>query len=267
MKVTRKIIRIDEELCNGCGECVPGCAEAALQIVDGKAKLVAEKYCDGLGACLGECPTGALTLEERVVEEYDHDAVEERVEELARRGEAPRAALHKPQQTPPASGGCPGRGMMTMQPAAHASKAGAGASETPEGEKPSYLAHWPVQLRLVPPNAPFLKDAEVLIVADCVPVALPDFHARFVPGKVILMGCPKFDDAQAYVEKIAGILTQGQPKSITLLEMEVPCCQSLDHIMLHAAKAAGNPAIPAEKIIISRDGKILSKHRLGASPF
>lgn len=257
MKVTRKIIRIDEDLCNGCGECVPGCAEAALQIVDGKAKLVAEKYCDGLGACLGECPTGALTLEEREVEEYDHDAVEERVAELAERGEAPTAALEPPRQAPRPTGGCPGRGMMTMQPAASRPEAEAGA------EQPSHLSHWPVQLRLVPPDAPFLKDADVLIVADCVPVALPDFHARFVPGKVVLMGCPKFDDAQAYVEKIAAMFRQGRPRSVTLLEMEVPCCQSLDHIMLHAAKAAGDDAVPAEKIVVSRDGRILAKQKLG----
>ncbi len=239
----RKIIEINEDLCDGCGQCIIGCAEGALEIIDGKAKLVSDKYCDGLGACLGECPQGALQMIEREADPFDEDAVEERLGSMK-------------QASPPA--GCPGARMETMK---STSSGDAAAGPTPGqpmagfAPNPSALTHWPIQLRLVPPTAEFLKDANVLLAADCTAASLPDFHSHFLPGKVLLMGCPKFDDADSYVEKLTDIMKANQVRSFTVLEMEVPCCGGLHRILEEAMRRA-DCRVPAELTIIARNGEV-----------
>ncbi|MBI9112471.1 ATP-binding protein [Maridesulfovibrio ferrireducens] len=261
MKVTRKLIHIDEELCNGCGECVPGCEEGALQIIDGKARLVAEKYCDGLGACLGECPTGALTVRDVETEDFDPDAVREL---LTKQGRAVPEHMPSPEslrldnpaaKVAPKSGcGCGGSKLEEFTPCQKAN-----ISADIEGEAgPSHLTHWPVQLRLVPPDAPFLKGADLLLTADCVAVSMPGYHERFLPGRKVLMGCPKFDDVELYIERLTAIFATAGLKSITLLEMEVPCCSNMSKIVAKALKNSG-ANIPAEKIIVARTGEIIFK--------
>lgn len=231
----RTIIRIDEEKCTACGECVPGCAEGALQIVDGKARLIREIYCDGLGACLGECPEGALTLEERESEPFDERAVEEH--------------LAQKKSEDPLPCGCPGSAMRTIQPA-DASDAAAAA------RSPSALSHWPVQLMLVPPSAPFLREADVLVCADCVPFAMPDLHARYLAGRAVLVGCPKLDDAGHYRQKLEDVFREAQPRSITVLRMEVPCCGGLAHIVTAARDAAVQDCPLAIEVVEIRGGGV-----------
>ncbi len=211
----RKIIKIDESKCNGCGLCIPGCHEGALQIVDGKAKLVADVYCDGLGACLGECPQGALTIEEREAVEFDQTIVDQRLSAL-------RAQK---------SGGCPGNAMRQMNRPAPA------CAEI--GPVQSQLGHWPVQLMLVPPAAPFLREADILLCADCVPFALPDLHTRYLAGRPVLVGCPKLDDSDHYLEKLTGLFKASRPKRVTVLRMEVPCCGGLAWLAEEARQASG----------------------------
>lgn len=253
MKVKRKLIHIDEELCNGCGQCVPGCEEGALQIIDGKARLVAEKYCDGLGACLGECPTGALTVREVEADDFDPEAVTELLKEQGR--EVPKhmpspEELRLSQPSPGPVGGCPSARLKTLTPCDQANK--------PRTQQGSALSHWPVQLRLVPPEAPFLKGADLLLTADCTAVALPDYHQEYVPGKVVLMGCPKFDDAESYVEKLAAIFAGSSLKSVTILEMEVPCCSNMTRITSEAMRRA-KADIPTERITVGLNGSIVGK--------
>ena len=199
MKIRRKIIEIDEGRCSGCGECATACAEGAIRIIDGKAKLIAETYCDGLGACLGECPEGALTITERESDEFD-----------------------------------------------------------PAADVPSALTHWPVQIRLIPPSAPFLRNADLLIAADCTPLAYAGFHQNLLPGKVVMLGCPKFDDVEEYVEKFTEIFRTAGIRSITVVDMEVPCCSKLP-MLVRKAVSLSNKAIPLDEILISRRGAILQK--------
>ena len=258
MKVVRKIIEIDDELCDGCGNCVPSCAEGALEIIDGKARVVADIYCDGLGACLGECPVGALKIIEREAAEFDEAAVEEFLaEKKTKETEAPKVM-------PMVSGGCPSARMQTFEPAPAASAAG--RSDTASAEQPadSALSHWPVQIMLVPPTAPFLKDADLLVLADCVPVAYPTLHQDFLQGKAVMMGCPKFDDAQHYIEKFAQICKVSGIKSITSVVMEVPCCSALPMIVKKGMELSGSP-IPMEEVIISTRGKVLERRRVQAA--
>ncbi len=232
----RKIIRIDEDKCNGCGDCIISCPEGALQIVNGKARLVKENYCDGLGACIGECPTGALTIEEREADEFDEEAVKEHVAESA-------AAQ---------SAACPGSCVREL-PAATARQPVAGE------EMPSQLSHWPVQLTLIPPTAPFLRDADVLLTADCVPFAMPDFHARFLAGgHPVLVACPKLDDAKAYVDKLALMLQSAAVRSLTIIHLEVPCCNGLCRIVELAMKTAGQ-TIPVKEVTIGINGKVIAE--------
>jgi len=241
MKVLRKIIQIDEERCDGCGQCIIGCAEGALQLVDGKARVIAEKYCDGLGACIGECPTGALTIIEREADDFDEAAVE--------------ALLGKKHgKTSPPAGGCPSAAFQMFSPSSACEKANLPASQS-AGED-SFLSHWPVQIRLVPANAPFLHGADLLVVADCVPVAYPSIHKDFMKGRIVMMGCPKFDDAQSYVEKFTEISANAGLKSITVLSMEVPCCSGLLTIVKKGLQASG-ATIPLTEVVISIKGKIL----------
>ncbi len=216
-KVLRKIIEIDEELCNGCGKCVMACQEGALAIIDGKAKLISEILCDGFGACLGECPTGALRIVEREAEPFDEKAVEEHLHKLK-------------EQTLNLACGCPSTQLQEIEREPS-------APETHE-EIPSALTHWPVQIRLVPAHAPFLKNAKLLICADCVPVAYPELHLKLLPEKKIMIGCPKFDPADLYVEKFADLFSNVPLESVEVAIMEVPCCRGLLFILEEARKIA-----------------------------
>jgi NAD-dependent dihydropyrimidine dehydrogenase PreA subunit len=254
MQVIRKIIKIDEDLCNGCGNCVPACAEGALEIIDGKARVIADIYCDGLGACLGECPTGALTIEERKADEFNEHAVEKRLAEKDRKEKKPRD--HR--VLPMAAGGCPSARMMqSFEPDADRAAAPPSAGEPAE----SALSHWPVQIMLVPPTAPFLKGADLLVLADCVPVAFPTLHRDFLQGKRVMMGCPKFDNTQAYIDKFAQICKQSGIRSITSVVMEVPCCSALPVIVKKGMERSG-VEIPMEEVVISVRGKILQRRQV-----
>lgn len=266
MKVMRKIIQIDEELCNGCGNCVISCAEGAIQIIDGKAKVVKDKYCDGLGACLGECPENALKIIEREADEFDEKAVEEYLKEL----EKQREAASDSKKSENLACGCLSTHLKTFPVAdSHAashSHTGSSSCSCADANKPAHLkggnqstlGHWPVQIRLVPPTAPFLKGADLLVTADCVPVAYPCFHQDFLKGKVVMMGCPKFDDVESYVQKFAEIFKTAQIKSVTTLIMEVPCCSGLPSILQKAMKLSGVD-VPVTDVVISARGEILKK--------
>jgi ferredoxin len=251
MKVSRKIIRIDEDLCNGCGECVPSCAEGAIEIVDGKARVLAEKFCDGLGACLKECPNGALTIEERVAEDFDEKAVEGHLAE--------KETAQGSQETPMACG-CPSSHIQILARTGACDKANEPRRQEASG---SELSHWPVQIRLVPPKAPFLKRAHLLVAADCAPVAYPDFHRDFMKGKAVMLGCPKFDDVEAYIEKFRDIFREADIQSVTVLDMEVPCCSALPRIVKKGMDEAGKK-VPLEEVTISPRGEILRRERLAA---
>ena len=259
MKTVRKIIEIDEELCDGCGNCVPSCAEGALKVVDGKARVIAEIYCDGLGACLGECPTGALKIVEREAEEFDEEAVEAHL--------AGQKKEEESQPVPAFSGGCPSARLQTfgsMKPPAASAPQAVRNSADAASLTQSALSHWPVQIMLVPPTAPFLKGADLLVLADCVPVAFPTVHRDFIRGKAVVMGCPKLDNAQYYIEKFAQICKQSGIKSITSVIMEVPCCGGLPMIVKKGMQLAG-VSIPMEEVVISTRGQILQRKQMAAA--
>jgi NAD-dependent dihydropyrimidine dehydrogenase PreA subunit len=245
---TRRIVKIDEEKCNGCGLCIPNCAEGALQIIDGKARLMSEKFCDGLGACLGHCPEDAITVIEREAEDFDEKAVEAYLHEQ-------KAAQAQPQ---PAFTGCPSsRAMHFKVPEAQ-------AETVSNAHSVSMLAHWPVQLKLVPINAPYFQDADLLVAADCVPFAYPDFHRDFLKGKAVVVGCPKLDDIQYYKEKLTEIFKTNSIKSITLPHMEVPCCFGLVKATEDAIAASGKK-IPLKKVKIGIRGDIKPEEQFGAT--
>jgi NAD-dependent dihydropyrimidine dehydrogenase PreA subunit len=250
MKSTRKIIRIDEEKCDGCGLCVPSCAEGAIRIMDGKARLVAEKYCDGLGACLGECPRGALTVIDAEADPFDEEAAKELVR--ANRNSIQDRPVGKMAGDKTLPCGCPSTLMQTFAPQTGCDRANVPVSQPGSGV--SALAHWPVQIRLVPPSAPFLKGADLLVAADCTPVAYPRFHDDLLRGKTVLLGCPKFDDAEDYVNKFAAIFETAAIKSVTIVVMEVPCCQGLPVIVRKGMALAGKE-IPIEIVVISTRGE------------
>ena len=245
MKIKRKIVQIDEERCDGCGQCVIGCAEGALALVDGKVRVISDNLCDGLGACIGECPQGALKIVEREAEAFDEEAVESHL-----------ATQATQQETRVMACGCPSSQIQSFcpPPADPATSASAGRTA-------SKLTHWPVQIRLIPPDAPFLKGADLLVVADCVPVALPTLHQDFLQGKAVMIGCPKFDDPQQYVEKFAAIFKTAGIRSITTVVMEVPCCSGLPRIVQKGLEAAGT-RIPLTQIVVGTRGQILDQHRL-----
>ncbi len=249
MKVMRKIIEIDDELCDGCGQCVPSCAEGAIEVVDGKARIVAEKYCDGLGACMGDCPNGALRIVEREAEDFDEEAVEEYLSEKD----------EKPEPIPTACG-CPSTQIQTFIPT---SPAGETVAVDPQARTASTLGHWPVQINLVPPSAPFLKGADLLIAADCVPVAYPGFHQDFLKGKVVMVGCPKFDNVEGYIKKFTEIFKTANIRTITAVVMEVPCCSGLPMIVKRALEASGKK-IPMEQVVISTRGEVINRKKLVA---
>jgi len=245
MRVNRKIIEIDEELCDGCGECIPSCSEGALQIIDGKARLVSESYCDGLGACLGECPQGALRVVEREAEEFDEEAVEEYLE---------KAGKNEPMDLP--MGVCPSAAVHIFGENGPSCETANEPVTLEPGE--SHLGHWPVQINLVPVLAPFLDNASLLVLADCTAVAYPNLHKDFLGGRAVMMGCPKFVDIEGYLEKFTEIFKTKDIKQVTVLNMEVPCCSALPIIVQKAMKNAGK-IVPYEEIMIGTDGKILSR--------
>lgn len=251
MKVTRKIIEIDEERCDGCGQCVLACAEGALEVVDGKAKVLGELFCDGLGACLGECPTGALSIVEREADEFDEAAVERLLKSKEEKA-APQA------ETLPC--GCPSTQLRVFAPSTPRRDADAPGHTLPDA---SELGHWPVKIRLTPPTAPFLKNADLLIAADCTPVAYPNFHRDFLKGRAVMVGCPKFDDAQEYIRKFADIFKAADINSVTVVVMEVPCCGGLP-MMVEKGMALAGKNIPTEKMVISPRGEIISRQSLAA---
>lgn len=245
MKVLRKIIEIDEELCDGCGECVPACAEGAIQVIDGKAKLVAEKYCDGLGACMGHCPTGALKVIEREAEEFDEESVEEYLQELEEKAKEAEPVLPC---------GCPSTNIQILSPRVPVNDVG----KAGEDEIASQLSHWPIQIKLVPASAPFLKGANLLVLADCCAVAYANLHRDFLQGKVVMMGCPKFDNPDEYVSKFTEVFKKADIKTITIVTMEVPCCSGLSKIIEKALRSA-KKIVPIKEICISTKGIILEQ--------
>jgi Pyruvate/2-oxoacid:ferredoxin oxidoreductase delta subunit len=251
MKLMRKIIEIDEELCDGCGLCIPSCAEGALQIVDGKAKLIGDKYCDGLGACLGECPNDALKTVEREAEAFDEEAVEALLKDREEENKA---------EAPILPCGCPSTLLQSFTPPLHEQATVEPASRP---SVPSALSHWPIQISLIPPTAPFLKGADLLVAADCTSFTYPNFHQDFLKGKVLMVGCPKFDDVKAYIHKFAEIFSTADIKSVTIAVIEVPCCQGLPMIVKKGMDISGKK-VPTEVIIISTRGEVLKKEKLAA---
>jgi Pyruvate/2-oxoacid:ferredoxin oxidoreductase delta subunit len=244
MKIKRKIIQIEEDKCDGCGQCVPSCAEGAIQIVDGKARLAAEKYCDGLGACLGECPNDALHVVEREVDDFDEKAVIEHLQKSS-----------PPQALSVMACGCPSSQMQSFAKPVTCEDANKPVSQA---SSVSALSHWPVQIKLVPPTAPFLKGADLLVAADCTPFAYHDFHRDFLQGKVLMVGCPKFDDAAAYIQKFTDVFKMSGVKSVTVVTMEVPCCQGLP-VIVKRGMAAANADIPMSHVVVSMRGEIISR--------
>lgn len=228
MKTWRKIIEIDEGKCNGCGLCIPNCPEGALRILDGKARLVSEIYCDGLGACIGTCPQGAIRIEEREAEEFNDEAVRRQLGErqtivaIGRRETSSR--LHTP------------AGPIHAAPRVS-----------------SALNQWPIQLTLVDPNAPFFKQSDLLVVADCVPFAYGDFHQDFLKNRALVVGCPKFDDIELYERKLSELFRSSNVRSVRIVNMEVPCCYGLNFIVRKALESSGK-SIPIEQVVIDIKG-------------
>ena len=260
----RKIIEINEDLCNGCGECVIGCAEGALQIIDGKAKVVKEQFCDGFGDCIGTCPTGALKIVEREAEAYDIDATREHVlktggdeavkrfDDANKEHDAKEAAAAKP-----AFGGCPGmqvRMAKKEEAAKPATPTATGGGQVIKSD----LDQWPVMLHLVQPNAPFFDGKELVILSTCSPVASPDVHWRFVRGRSLVVACPKLDKTEGYVEKLAGIMAQNNIPKVIVVRMTVPCCGGLSVMARQAHAASGRSDLVVEEVTIGLDGELMN---------
>lgn len=261
----RNIVKIDEAKCTGCGQCVTACAEGAIQIIDGKARLVSDSYCDGLGACLGHCPEDAISVEQREAAEFDEEAVKQHLA-AEHKAEQPFACpgsesvgwatptTSPPNEKPAADAQpfvCPGRAAQQFEPDTRAGQdAGPGA--------PSQLTHWPVQLKLLSPTASCFADADLLLTADCVPVAMGDFHRRFLQGRSVAIGCPKLDDASLYVEKLAELLRTNDVRSLTVVHMEVPCCSGLTRIAREAVRRSGKD-IGFDDVTISVRGQVIHR--------
>ena len=270
----REIIIIDEDLCNGCGQCIPNCHEGALKIIDGKARLISDLFCDGLGACIGHCPEGAISIEVREAVPYDEKVVMKTIVEkgpntirehlqhlkdhnaidLMNLGieyleenniEVPEG--FKIEET--LACGCCADEVKTIETATFS---------VPTQRRTSKLGTWPVQIHLVPASAPFLNGADIVVAADCVPFAYPEFHEDFLKDKVALVGCPKLDDTNAYLEKLTAIFQQNEIKSITVVHMEVPCCFGLRRLIDNAIAQAGKQ-ISITDITISTKGEILKR--------
>ena len=280
----RKIIKIDQEKCNGCGLCIPNCPEGAIQIIDGKAHLVSDLFCDGLGACLGHCPQGAITIEEREAEEYDErkvmeniikqgenvikahlkhlkehnqqDYLKEAIEFLKEKNieielEEEEEDMEKNKHT---FQGCPGSKMMDFR------EKKTSGDET--GKRPSELRQWPIQLHLVSPLAPYYQKADVLLSADCVAYTLGDFHKDYLKGKALAIACPKLDEGQdEYIEKIRSLIDDAKVNTITVMIMQVPCCYGLANLVKEASQKAKRK-VPIKAIVVSLQGEILSEEWL-----
>jgi Pyruvate/2-oxoacid:ferredoxin oxidoreductase delta subunit len=267
MPVLRNIVRIDQAKCNGCGLCVTACAEGAIQIVDGKAKLVKDQYCDGLGACLGECPEDAITIEQREADAFDEVAVQKHLagQGTGRAAHAPavRSTHAAPAPHKHATGGCPGAAAMALGGGCPGSAAksfgGPAAPAAASGpQTPSQLRNWPLQLKLVSPMAPYLNGANLCIAADCTAFAYPDFHRDMLAGKVLLIACPKLDDVASYAEKLAAIFTHNDVRSVEVIYMEVPCCFGLVHLVRQAIAAGGKP-VPLALTKVGLEGGVVER--------
>ncbi|MEW6365234.1 MAG: 4Fe-4S binding protein [Acidobacteriota bacterium] len=281
----RKIITIDEEKCTGCEECIPNCPEGAIQMIDGKARLISDLFCDGLGACLGHCPEGAITVEEREAEPYDERRV---MENVVRQGRNVIAAhlehlkehneerllgqalaflreqnIPNPMEVPNImdkhhaahAGGCPGSRSMDFAPAA----ATVVAESAPETRHQSELTHWPIQLHLISPLAPHFLRKDLLFAADCVPFTLPDFHRDYLRGKTLAIACPKLDDGQdSYLEKLVALIDHAEVNTITVIIMQVPCCSGLVRLAQDAVAKASRK-VPVKVIVVGLRGEILQE--------
>ena len=256
----RNIIKIDEEKCNGCGQCVTACAEGAIQIIDGKARLVSEIYCDGLGVCIGQCPEDALTIEQREADSFDAQAVQQHLADAPSDAEAQRASSAEA-QSPALPCGCPGTMAKKLEPEKMCQTDGENQNMAAE---PSQLGNWPVQIALVPTKAPYLEGARLLIAADCVPFASADFHRRLLGGRVLLVGCPKLDNADFYREKLTEIFRDNQIQDVEVAYMEVPCCQGLVYLVSQALEACGK-SIPFKTTKVAIKGQILQTQEPKAS--
>lgn len=242
----RKIVKIDEEKCNGCGLCISACHEGALKLINGKAKLISESYCDGLGACLPECPAGAITIEEREAEAFDEEAVKANMDKT-RYQKAHQESLNA------MPCGCPGSRakVIDRKPTAPIHRAQTGINERPV----SQLRQWPCQIKLVAPQAPFFEGAHLLVAADCTAYAYANMHEDFMRNKITIIGCPKLDDVD-YTDKLAAILSCNDIRSLTVLRMEVPCCGGLANAAKNALIKSGK-MIPWNIVTITTDGEIL----------
>ncbi|MBP7829348.1 MAG: 4Fe-4S binding protein [Kiritimatiellae bacterium] len=256
----RKIITIDENLCNGCGECVTACAEGALQIVAGKAKLVREQYCDGFGDCVGECPTRALNIIEVDAPDYDPAAAREHV---ARTGGAAAvrafdeaASRHGGVAGIPRAGGCPGMAVREFSGTGPAEPVPAGRAGLPPRVQTSELRQWPIQIHLVPPGAPYFKGKELVVMSTCAPLASADVHWRFLRGRSVVVGCPKLDRTDGYMEKLAAILSEPTLPRVIVVRMEVPCCGGLTALVRAAAQASGRRDLVVEEVTIALNGDV-----------
>jgi NAD-dependent dihydropyrimidine dehydrogenase PreA subunit len=263
----RKIIEIDEELCNGCGDCIVGCAEGALQLIDGKARLVKENFCDGFGDCVGTCPTGALTLVEREAAEFDELATlehvraqggEEAVERMLGAAEvhASKAAI----TTPKPMGGCPGM-QIRMGNGSNTPKAKVEAGISGQVIK-SELEQWPIQLHLVPPTAPFFAGKELVVLSTCAPVTAPDVHWRFVRGRSLVVACPKLDRTEGYVEKLSQIMALNAIPKVLVVRMEVPCCGGLSQMTKQAQALSGRSDLIVEEVTIALNGDVIKSEQI-----
>ncbi len=251
----REIVKIDQEKCDGCGLCVPSCAEGAIRIIDGKARLVADNLCDGLGNCLGTCPQGAITIERREAEAFDEEAVGKVAAAGDKTGGEAKADSKSLQIN--VFEGCPGTMARKLSPAGQVGGSdGAVAAAGPA--RTSRLGQWPVQLALVPVAGPIWQDADVLIAADCVGFALPDFHERLLVGKTLVIACPKLDEIEPYVAKLTDIFAGNPIRSITVAHMEVPCCNGIVRAVEVALAASGRIGIRIEDITVGLDGTISS---------
>ncbi|MEK7720916.1 MAG: 4Fe-4S binding protein, partial [Elusimicrobiota bacterium] len=243
MKTRRQIIKIDEDKCDGCGNCVTGCHEGALQIIDGKARLISDLLCDGLGACIGECPQGAIKIEEREAVPYDEVKVEE--EKHMSHDKEHKHGGHEPC-------GCPGGRMMDLR--------SGGSEEGVDGPAAkSQLRQWPIQLHLASPLAPYFQKADVVVAADCTAFAYGNFHNDFMKGKAIVIACPKLDDGQEiYVEKVRALIEDAKVNTLTVVTMEVPCCGGL-LAMVKQAAASSSRKVPVKHVVIGIQGGIKSE--------
>jgi NAD-dependent dihydropyrimidine dehydrogenase PreA subunit len=254
--IVRNIVQIDEDKCDGCGHCVPACEEGAIRLIDGKARVVSEIYCDGLGACLGHCPRGAISIIQRPAAAFDEEAVARHLQTVPPQLPTARQSLPIREQH-----GCPGSRPMQLPVLETSPRStlieGPSVATTQSTDSPSRLTHWPVQLHLVSPQSAFLKHADLLLVADCVPFAYADFHSKILDGRPVTIGCPKLDDCQAYVQKLSQIIHVAQIRSITVVHMEVPCCTGLLRTAQLAVQQTGSD-IALHSVVVGVLGQLLT---------